>query len=378
MGIIDLIASRYDLNLSEVRLILEAIHNVEKDDLDIKEYEIEVTSFLELIDTKNVSEYSRVKDFCKTILSKPLEIPKGDGKFLYCNWFSNIEYDSRKRTIKYMFDSKLKPYLLELKDKFTKYDIRILLKFKSFYALRIYMLLKTQTWKGQTVEYTVGVDELRELMKLETKYKLYGHFKSRVLEIAKKYINEISDIEIDFEDVKIGRKVQEVKFIVKRKPMKLENIVYENIEKMNFKQFKEYIISHFTGQSLCNCIPGYKKDVVIGLNVAGFLKNEKFGDDLTPDAAKKFWQWLFENKHRVGEIIEIDLIEKRIDNIIGKKLITKQKSVFGHEEDIEFAVKEIIKVEDDKYILKLIDPHGAIANTNKPNTLEEIEKLLNK
>lgn len=41
----DLIASRYDLNLSEVRLILEAIHNVEKDDLDIKEYEIEVTSF---------------------------------------------------------------------------------------------------------------------------------------------------------------------------------------------------------------------------------------------------------------------------------------------------------------------------------------------
>jgi hypothetical protein len=97
----DLIASKYDLNLSEMRLILEAIRNVEKDDADFKEYEIDVESFLELVDSKNVSEYSRVKEFCKTILSKPLEIPRGDGKYMWCNWFSNIEYDEKKRSEKY-------------------------------------------------------------------------------------------------------------------------------------------------------------------------------------------------------------------------------------------------------------------------------------
>ena len=97
----DLIASKYDLNLSEMRLILEAIRNVEKDDADFKEYEIDVESFLELVDSKNVSEYSRVKEFCKTILSKPLEIPRGDGKYMWCNWFSNIEYDEKKRKIYY-------------------------------------------------------------------------------------------------------------------------------------------------------------------------------------------------------------------------------------------------------------------------------------
>ena len=33
----DLIAYKYDLNLSEMRLIIEAIRNVEKDDDEIKE-----------------------------------------------------------------------------------------------------------------------------------------------------------------------------------------------------------------------------------------------------------------------------------------------------------------------------------------------------
>jgi hypothetical protein len=38
------------------------------------------------------------------------------------------------------------------------------------------------------------------------------------------------------------------------------------------------------------------------LNVAGYLKNKKYGEDLTPDAAKIFWQWLFVNQNRVGGI----------------------------------------------------------------------------
>ena len=372
----DLIASKYDLNLSEMRLILEAVHNVEKDDVDFKEYRIDVESFLQLVDSKNVSEYSRVKDFCKTILSKPLEIPKEDGNYLYCNWFSNIEYNPKNRSINYSFDPKLKPYLIELKEKFTRFDIRILLKFKSFYALRIYMILKSESWKGNEVEYIVNLDELRNMLKLEKKYSLYGHFKNRVLDIAKKYINEVSDLEIDFEDIKAGRKVESVKFIVKRKPLRIENQVIDNEAEMDFKTFKSYVVATYTGQSICNCVPGFKKDVVIGLNAAGYLKNEKFGDDLTPDAAKKFWQWLYENKNRVGDIIEISLIEKRLDALIGKTLNTTQKDVFGNLTEMTLTVKSVVHVGEDKYSLQLVDQHGSVAKTPKTYTLDDIEKIV--
>ena len=370
----DLIASKYDLNLSEMRLILEAVHHVEKDDVDFKEYRIDVDSFLQLVDSKNVSEYSRVKEFCKTILSKPIEIPKENGNSIFCNWFSSIEYNPKNRSINYSFDPKLKPYLIELKDNFTKYDIRTLLKFKSFYALRIYMLLKTETWKGNQVEYIMKLDEFREMLKLGDKYTLYGHFKSRVLDIAKKYINEVSDIEIDFEDIKIGRKVDSIRFKVKRKPLKIENKVVLEKE-MDFKTFKEYVVKNYTNETICNCVSGYKKDVEIMINGAGYLRNKKYGEDLTPDAAKTFWQWLYQNQNRVGDIKEISLIEKRIDALIGKKIKTKQKDIFDNLNEIYLTIDSLKLIDEDKYLIYLKDEHGAVAKTPNPITLEEIETI---
>lgn len=370
----DLIASKYDLNLSEMRLILEAVHHVEKDDVDFKEYRIDVDSFLLLVDSKNVSEYSRVKEFCKTILSKPIEIPKENGNSIFCNWFSSIEYNPKNRSINYSFDPKLKPYLIELKENFTKFDIRTLLKFKSFYALRIYMLLKTEIWKGNQVEYIVKVDEFREMLKLDKKYTLYGHFKNRVLDIAEKYINEVSDIEINFEPIKNGRKIESIRFKVKRKPLKIENrIIHE--KDMDFKTFKEYVIQNYIGESICNDVPGYKKDVEIMLNVAGYLKNKKYGEDLTPDAAKTFWQWLFINQDRVGDIKEISLIEKRIDNIIGKQLKTMQKDIFDNMNEVFFTIEKLKLDVDNKYFIYSKDDAGSIKKTPISYTLDDIEKI---
>lgn len=144
---------------------------------------------------------------------------------------------------------------------------------------------------------------------------------------------------------------------------------------MDFKSFKNYVITNYTGDVLCNCVPGYKKDVLIAINSAGYLKNQKFGDDLSPEAAKKFWQWLFDNKHRVGDIIEVSSIEKRIDSIIGKTITTSQKDVFGNVNEVLLTIKELIPTEDEKYFLSLVDSHGSEAKTPKSFTLAEIEKL---
>lgn len=370
----DLIASKYDLNLSEMRLILEAVNHVEKEDIDFKEYEIDVESFLKLVDSKNVSEYLRVKEFCKTILSKPLEIPRGEGKYMYCNWFSNIEYDEKLRKITYSFDPKLKPYLIELKEKFTKFDIRILLKFKSFYALRIYMLLKTETWKGNNVEYIVKVDEFRQMLKLEDKYILYGHFKSRVLDIAKRYINEVSDLDMTFSDVKVGRKVVAIKFNVKRKPLKLECKEIDET-KIDFKTFKKNIIINYTNKTICNAASGYKKNVEIALNPAGFLMNKTFGNDLTPDAAKKFWQWLYVNQDRVGDIKEISIADQKIESIIGKQIKTSEKDIFGSITEVYLTIESLRFDTEGKYFIHSKDNHGAARKTPKSYLLEEIEKI---
>ncbi|NGY80989.1 replication initiation protein [Bacillus megaterium] len=51
-----------------------------------------------------------------------------------------------------------------------------------------------------------------------TKYKQYGHFKSKVLAVAQKEINNKTDIHFEFVEIKTGRKVTSIEFIITSSP----------------------------------------------------------------------------------------------------------------------------------------------------------------
>lgn len=62
------------------------------------------------------------------------------------------------------------------------------------------------------------ISELKTILGIEkTKYKLYGHFKNKVLEIAEREINEKTDILIQIEEIKTGRKITAIKFLISAK-----------------------------------------------------------------------------------------------------------------------------------------------------------------
>jgi hypothetical protein len=58
---------------------------------------------------------------------------------------------------------------------------------------------------------------LKERLELTNKYKRFHHFKTRVLQKAKTEINKHSDLTMDFEEIKQGRAVESIKFIIQRK-----------------------------------------------------------------------------------------------------------------------------------------------------------------
>jgi len=84
---------------------------------------------------------------------------------------------------------------------------------KSNYSMRIYQLLK----QYQKIGYrNFNVEELRYLMKIPTSYS-YNHIKERVFVQAQKEMEEHSDITFKFEEIKTGRKITDIKFIIKKK-----------------------------------------------------------------------------------------------------------------------------------------------------------------
>ncbi|UZS00123.1 replication initiation protein [Chondrinema litorale] len=220
----DLINSRYSLSVSEMRLILLMVSQVSKDDEDFKTYRVQIKDFIESTGKKKNSQnlYSRAKEYSKQLMKRVLEIPQENGTHLQVTFLSSALYYPGQGYVDLRFDPSLKPYLLQLKSRFTSYDIRNVLSLRSFHSIRIYELLKQYEKIGNR---TFKVDELKEILNIADNYSNYNLFKRRVIEQAQKELTKNCDITFQFEEIKLGRKVVEVKFTIIQQRTNLNEII---------------------------------------------------------------------------------------------------------------------------------------------------------
>ena len=197
-----LVNAKYKLNTSEMKFILTAITQLDsKTDTVLQEYEIKVHELEERLQAEQ--NETRLKQFAKKLMSKPLEVPTDNG-WIVANWFSDIEYVRGQAKFKVRFSEKLKPYLLELKERFVAYNLKHILPLTSTYSVRIYQLLKE--YEKLKIRY-FDVEELMELLQVPKSYKIYADFKRKVLQVAEKELREHTDIYFTYEEEKEGRKV---------------------------------------------------------------------------------------------------------------------------------------------------------------------------
>ena len=198
-----MINSKYTLNLSEQRLILFAIAQIDsvndesffKFSCTVKELEKELS-----IELKE----SRLKDLAVNILKKPLLIKEGIN-WIACNWFSSFKYYGGEARIEFKISDDLVPYLLKLKEKFTTYSLEIAIQFQGKYTTRFYefcMQVKNQDKK----EISFELDFLYELLQLPKTMRVWGQFKRDVLDLSINEINEKTEIKANYEAIKTGRK----------------------------------------------------------------------------------------------------------------------------------------------------------------------------
>jgi len=212
-----LVNAKYKLNASEIKFILNAIAQIDsiKDEI-LKDYEIKVSELEKTLQAEQ--NETRLKQFAKKLMSKPLEVPTKDG-WIIANWFSDIEYIRGKAKFKVRFSEKLKPYLLQLKERFVSYNLQYILPLTSTYSIRIYQLLKE--YQKLKKRY-ITVVELQDILQVPKSYIPYGKFKQKVLEIAEKDLLEHTDIYFKVEEEKDGRKVSRLIFRIYKNTHKEE------------------------------------------------------------------------------------------------------------------------------------------------------------
>lgn len=204
-----LIESKYTLNINEQRLIFAMISMINPEDEDFREYRIRISDLAKIIGLKKKNYHAEVKEITKNIIRKTIQIKKETG-LLQINWISSAEYINAEGVVVLTFDPKLKPYLLKLKAGFTSTRFGIAVKFKTFYTTRIYQLLKQYEKIGKR---TITVDFFKKNFDI---YDDYKDIKRRIIEPAKKEINKNSDIKFEYEEKKVGRKVDNLIFRIRK------------------------------------------------------------------------------------------------------------------------------------------------------------------
>jgi plasmid replication initiation protein len=210
--------SRFDLSTQQQKMLLFIISQISMFDEEFKLYEFEITDFCKIcgIDSNQGNNYKLLKEQIKKISDKSLWLELEGGKETLIRWIEKPYIDKGSGTIKIKLDEDMKPYLLQLKEKFTEYELFYTLNFKSKYSIRLYEYLKSIHYKTlERYEKTIEILDFQRL--LESPYKTFRDFNKNVLQVAYKEINEYSDLLFNYELKTKGRKVVKITLIIEPK-----------------------------------------------------------------------------------------------------------------------------------------------------------------
>ena len=275
-------SGRYDFSACQLDVLFMLLASLKEDDETGKEYHIRVKD-IELI-TGRKWNYQQLKDGNEGLLSRVFEIqmPKGLKQIVL---FNEVQYLDGTGSFYMKINESARPYFFELKNNFTLLELKSVLGCSSKHAKRLYSLARQ--WRG-TGGHTYSLGEFKEMLGLKDpkgkeveQYKQIGEFKKSVLDVAKKQINEHTDIVFDYELLKIrGRSFDTIKLFCGFSKPKLQMEIDFNVDLEKQKKNGELL------QKIANI-------QAIGIR-----------DDLSELWAVKYWKQFVEEKNNLLDAVQ--------------------------------------------------------------------------
>lgn len=134
-------------------------------------------------------------------------------------WLIEIRHGRKDGTLAYHYNPLIEKELKRLSKRFTSYFLSNVANMKSAYAIRFYemFIMYLNASKSNQTNFQISIEELKIKLGITNKYKNLYDFKRRVLNKAKEEIDKLSDIDFNYEIIKIGRIPINIKFTVCRK-----------------------------------------------------------------------------------------------------------------------------------------------------------------
>jgi len=236
------------LSALEANIAYFLISKVKPEDYDFLQVTFTIKEFCQICGTDEFNDsgknYRGIKDALKSLADKSAWVEVKNGVHQLVRWVDTYIVTDRDGTITATLSQSIKPFLLSLSDHYSQAELRNYIALKSIYSKRLYDLLRSYIYSGveNTRRYIFPEFEISDLKKQlnAENYTNFKDFRVNALERAKNEINAVTDIEMDFEHIKPGRKVTHIRFTLKLKspPDRLTAMIKANklIECSNTKK----------------------------------------------------------------------------------------------------------------------------------------------
>lgn len=219
--------ARYELSLIEKRVMYYVLKEIRQqfvlsengqrnlfNDLVVR---INVSQLVKAVD--NNDNYTLVKNALRNLRLRSFEWDNGEEEFSEnYEWlevgFIDWSKWNKGGTVEVQISKTILPFYVELTSRYTEYSLLVAMSLKSKWSQRMYELCAQWRAAGG---FQVGVNELKEMFKLEVKYTRFAAFKENVLEVAREEIKTLydkgeCDLYFNYGENKDGRTVNTLSF----------------------------------------------------------------------------------------------------------------------------------------------------------------------
>ncbi|EQF29664.1 initiator Replication family protein [Clostridioides difficile CD160] len=258
-----LIHAKYSMTLNENRLFLLILYNLQKscDDGSMK-CQFKCEDLKGIIKKTNDRTKKNIEELLNSLSNKKIDFvellednTQNKGKYNIVTGYLFIE---KTQSFEVECSQTIHTLLTKyLETGYTPLNLAVLFSLRNYYAQRLYDLIRIWSGTKQVINYKVQA--IKEYLMIEESYKEYGNFKRRVLIPAIDALNETEYFNISYEELKIGRKVDSINFIVedldKRKYFDkniIEDISFREVDEEESKDKKQISNDNCSGPKIEN------------------------------------------------------------------------------------------------------------------------------
>lgn len=225
-----------NLSLAELRLMQLAIVDAREKQQGItadKPLFISALRYAERFDVEKHTAYEVLKQIEKTLFDRRFTFVNDRQNEVKSRWISQVEYHKGEGGISIIFTPAVVNEITRINGferAFTEYLLEQTALLNSVYSVRLYELLIQ--WKNKTQKFELEL--FREQLGLGVnEYKRMSDFKRRVLKPAISEINDKTDIEVSYADIKNGRNIIGFEITNKQKPQPKKDKDKDDIKAQN-------------------------------------------------------------------------------------------------------------------------------------------------